>query len=413
MRILLSDGSGLTARQAATHLATAGHEVHVVSADMLGLARFTRHVRRVHRVPPYGRDPYAWLDATLDVLRRERFDALLPTQEQVAILSREADLLRATGVPVALPPFASLRRVQDKVSAHETIAAAGLAQPPTWVARSDAELRAVAHDLPVYVKTAIGTASSGVRLVTGPEQLERVAEELADELEDGLLVQKPVRGDLAMLQAIFREGELVAWHANLRVRDGVNGGAAVKRSVAVPEARDGVARLGAALEWHGALSLDAVLTEDGPRYIDVNPRLVEPGNSGRAQGDLTNALLATTLGRPVSASAQRAGVVTHQLLIALLGAAQRTGSRRAVLVELSAAVRRRGPYRDSLEELTPVRGDLLAGAQMGAVTAALLAYPGLWRPLATGAVENYALTPEGWKAILSAGSATPSGAGGL
>jgi len=56
MRILLSDGAGLTARQCATLLSIAGHEVEALSAEPLCLCRFTRHVRRVHRVPGYGWD---------------------------------------------------------------------------------------------------------------------------------------------------------------------------------------------------------------------------------------------------------------------------------------------------------------------------------------------------------------------
>ncbi|MGO9077416.1 MAG: hypothetical protein ACLQDY_00005 [Streptosporangiaceae bacterium] len=46
MRVLLSDGSGLTARQAAGLLANAGHHVEVLSPDPFCLARFTRRVRR-------------------------------------------------------------------------------------------------------------------------------------------------------------------------------------------------------------------------------------------------------------------------------------------------------------------------------------------------------------------------------
>ena len=42
MRVLLSDGSGLTARQTESQLADAGHRVDVLSPDPLCLARFTR-----------------------------------------------------------------------------------------------------------------------------------------------------------------------------------------------------------------------------------------------------------------------------------------------------------------------------------------------------------------------------------
>ena len=49
MLILLSDGSGLTARQCATVLDRAGHRVEVLSSGGLCLARMTGHVRRVHQ----------------------------------------------------------------------------------------------------------------------------------------------------------------------------------------------------------------------------------------------------------------------------------------------------------------------------------------------------------------------------
>ena len=74
MRVLLSDGSGLTARQTAGLLADAGHTVEVLSPDPVCLARFTRRVRRVWRVPPYGADPLRWLDAALGVYRAAGMD---------------------------------------------------------------------------------------------------------------------------------------------------------------------------------------------------------------------------------------------------------------------------------------------------------------------------------------------------
>src|SRR5262245_11019615 len=121
MRVLLSDGSGLTARQVATQLAVAGHHVEVLTADSLALTRFTRHVRGCHRLPPYGPDPLRWLDAAVGVLRRGRFDVLLPTQEQVAVLARQGGRVTGLGVGLTVPSFASLRRVQDKIAAHTTL----------------------------------------------------------------------------------------------------------------------------------------------------------------------------------------------------------------------------------------------------------------------------------------------------
>jgi membrane protein DedA with SNARE-associated domain/predicted ATP-grasp superfamily ATP-dependent carboligase len=401
LRVLLSDGSGLTARQVATRLGEAGHDVLVASPDRLCLARWTRHVRRVQRVPPYGHNPLGWLEAVLEAIRRDEIDVLFPTQEQAALLSRELERVRGAGAATAVPPFDALARVQDKLSAQRTLAELGLPQPPSSVARTPEELLATER-LPAFVKTPIGTATAGIRHVRDRPELERAAGELAGDnafVNGGVLVQQPAEGPLVMVQAVFRHGRLEAAHANERLRLGARGGASGKRSVPTAPFEQHLGRLGEALRWHGALSLDAVLSAERPLYIDVNPRLVEPGNAWRAGVDLVDALLRVARDQPSRTGRSRVGVATHQLLIALLGAAEQGGGRRGVVRELAAAARRRGPYRDSAEELTPLAGDAEAAVPLAAVSLALLAAPRLWRVFASGAVASYALTPVAWERI--------------
>lgn len=404
MRVLLSDGSGLTARQVATQLAAGGHTVEALTPDPLALTRFTRRVRRVHRVPPYGADPFAWLDIALDVFATGRFDVLVPTQEQVAVLARCAHRLDRAGVVTAVPPFDALARVQDKLAAHATLAEIGLPQPEAAVVPTSAQLAAWQR-LPVFVKTPIGTATRGVRWVDDRASLAALAREWNGEgafAHGGVLVQSPAAGPLVMVQSVFARGRMIASHANLRVREGASGGASHKRSIDLPDVRDQLATLGARLAWHGALSADVILTDAGPVHIDINPRLVEPGNAWRAGVDLVGALLDVAQGStPRVQRPGRPDVATHQLLLAVLGAAQHQGSRRAVLGELAAAARRRGSYEGSTEELTPVRHDPRSAIPVTAATAATLARPSLWQRFSSGAVVNYALTPAAWRQILS------------
>jgi hypothetical protein len=394
VRVLLSDGSGLASRQAATILSRGGHEVEVLAGESLPLTRLTRHVRSLHRVPAYGIDPWGWLDAALGVLRKRRFDVLLPTQEQVPILAREANAVRATGTDIAVPPWEALVRVQDKAAAYATLAELDLPQPRTVVVDSAAELAGL-DNLPVFVKAPVGTASNSVTRVETPAALHAAVRAVGGPA----VVQWPADGPLAMVQAVFREGELLAWHANLRVREGLSGGASHKLSVRPAPLEGQLERLGRALAWHGALSVDAILEDGEPRYIDVNPRLVEPGNAYYAGLDLPELMLRVSLGEPVDRPAPpRVDVRTHQFLLALLGSAARRG-RRGVARELALAAGRRGLYADSAEELTPARGDPIAGAATVGLGSALLVWPGLWRTLSSGAVSAYALTPEAWQAI--------------
>src|SRR5262252_9178612 len=101
MRVLLSEGSGLTSRQVAGRLSELGHEVEVLSSTPLCLTRFTRHLRAVHPVPRFGEAPFAWLEAAQRVAAERNADLLFPTQEQVAVLSAFQHTL---AVPTLVPP---------------------------------------------------------------------------------------------------------------------------------------------------------------------------------------------------------------------------------------------------------------------------------------------------------------------
>lgn len=390
MRILMTDGSGLTARQTANRLWSAGHVVEALAPDPFCLCRFTRHVQHIHSVPKYGSDPLAWLDAALAIYESGRFDVLFPTQEQVAVLASVPERLRDRGVVTAVPPFSALAAVQDKVSAFHTLTRLGLPQPrgstrpEGWTT------------FPAYVKEPIGTASGGVRRVGSTEELAQVSH------AGTTLIQAAVDGPLAMCQSVFDHGSLVAFHANLRTGEGANGGASHKESVDLPEARTWLEVLGADLAWHGALSADVIVTDAGPSFIDINPRLVEPENAWQAGVDLVGAMLDVGSGAHSGEPSRRTGSVkTHQLLLAVLGAAQQGSGRRGVAAELLGAYRRSGPYSDSVEELTPAHRDPIALAPLAMASVSALIWPPSWSWFASGSVENYALTPEGWEQILA------------
>jgi biotin carboxylase len=411
MRVLLTEGNGLTSRQVATHLDRLGHHVEVLTPDPLCLARFTRHVRRLHRSPRLAADPLGWMDRTLEVCAARRIDLLFPTHEHGIVLAHQHRRLADAGVLTAVAPFASYARVFDKVAAHDTLTDLRIGEPPTVVTRDPAELRACPK-FPVFVKRAVGNSSTGVTRVTTPEQLDALADQLATDgaFADGVLVQRAAKGRMVMAQGVFADGELVAFHANLRLREGADGSAAIKRSTRKPEVREQMAALGQALGWHGALSADVFVRRDAPpSWIDVNPRLVEPANAYRAGVDLVAAYVEVARGTGVGAARGAAGAedaqpghVTHQLLMSLLGAAQRGAGRRTIAAEVFAATRHRGDYAKSIEELTPVRGDARAGIVPAAVALALLARPSSYGWFTNGAAPNYALGADGWRTLRDA-----------
>ena len=405
MRILLSEGSGLTSRQTAGLLAASGHRVGVLSSDRTALTRWTRAVSAWHRVPPFGPDPLAWLDAALAVAARHGYEMLLPTQEQAAVMSWAVDRgAWPAGLATAVPAFASLARVQDKLSAARTLDAFGVPRP-RWAAIRDPGDAADWDAYPAFVKTPIGTASAGVRRVRCRGELAAAlrAGPYAEALRGGgLLLEQEIDGPLAMVQAVFDRGRLVAFHANKRVAEGAGGGACHKESVLLPGVRDRIAQLGRGLGWHGALSADVIADARGRHVvIDVNPRLVEPVNAWRSGTDLVGALVDAARGRPpADRPSGRGGVRTHQLLLSILGVAERTGSRRAVWREVVRASRHSGLYRGSAEELTPIRRDVRAAVPVVVALALASLRPSLGGRMADKGTGAYSITPQGWDRLV-------------
>ncbi len=400
MKVLLTEGSGLASRQIATRLDELGHEVLAAVSDPLCLARFTRHVHHLVRVPPFGQDPLGWFEAVLERAVVLGVEVVFPTQEQVAVLSHQLPRLTAAGVHTAVPPFAALRRLQDKVAASATLEESGVAQPRTAVVHDPSTVGSWTA-FPAFVKAPIGTASSGVRRVHDQDELAEAVRSLLEGGSNGVvLVQAGVDGTLVMAQSVFDTGTLVAFAANERAREGVNGSASVKRSTDLPHLRAALERLGRRLQWHGALSVDAIVTPQGPLVIDVNPRLVEPANATASGTDPVGALLAVAMGTALPQVLEpRVGVTTHQLLMSILGAAQHTGRRRNVVCEVATALAHRGAYAGSREELLPPRGDWRTVSLPVLAAIATLIRPSSYRWFTEGAVVSYALSPEGWRVL--------------
>ena len=366
MRVLLSDGSSLTSRQCATLLAGAGHQVGVLLPQPLALTRATVAVRRWHRVPRYGPDPLGWAAAALAVLDAGGYDVILPTSEQVAVLSLLIDDVTRRGAATAVPPYSALCRVQDKLAAEALLTQLGLPRPRATVAAAPEQLLCAA--LPAYLKAPIGTASTGVRYATSTADLAAAVPAftaLGAFGLGGVLIQQPVAGPLVMVQAVFDNGRLVAASASRRDREGASGGASLKTTVPLGPITTDLERLGTALTWHGALSLDVIDSPDGPVIVDINPRLVEPGNAAAAGLDLVATLLEVAGGlSPRRRPDPKPDVRTHQLLLALLAAAATAKPRRALVFELARAATHSGPYRHSREELTPLAGDPIAAVAL-------------------------------------------------
>jgi predicted ATP-grasp superfamily ATP-dependent carboligase len=406
-RVLLTEASSASAREVLTVLGRHGHEVGVMDSGGISFTALSRWVTRRHKSPRFADDPSSYLDALRRVLASHSYDVLLPTHEQLVALARHREEFGRLVAGLAVPDFAAVTHLQDKAAAIRLFDKLGLPQPGTALVTDESGLLGQAVRRPVYVKLPVATSSRGVWRADDAPRLSWIAAQPAvrDVFATGgeVLVQRALPGPVVMVQALFDRGQLVGAHTVLRRREGVQGSASAKESVMLPDVAQHLAKLGAALGWHGPMSLDAVLDEDDGllHYIDVNPRLVEPLNAELAGADLVQRWLRLSYGEEIGPlPLARIGVRTHMVLMAVVRHAELGRGRRAVLRELTQAVTRRGWYAESQEELLPIRSDPAGALLLGAVSFCLLVAPQLWQPLAGTGTPAHALTPEGWRQLL-------------
>ncbi len=406
LAVLLSEGNSTSAREAITILGLSGHRIEVCDPGRYCLARFSRFVRKLHRCPPLRDDPAGYLAFTERLLAAKTFDVLLPIHEQGFVFARASEHL-AVRAGLALPVFENYRLVHNKAGFGRLLDQLGLPQPPTRIVMSEIELRAAVR-FPCVLKTSIGTASRGVWIVRGEHELDDALRDLRPAglsangiFTDEMLMQDFVAGPVGKAQAVFCHGELLGFHGYRQIAAGEGGGEAIKESDSRADVRAHVTAIGAHLNWHGALSVDYVLADDGtPLLIDCNPRLVEPMSAWLAGIDLVGLLLAISLGqKPVSLPPGRDGVRTHLAMQALLGCASRGGRRLDLMREAWRLATGSGAYGGSREELTPLRHDWRSVVPLAMVAIALLIRPRFAAKMARKGWGAHLLDPASIRAI--------------
>ena len=378
LRVLVSEGNSTSAREAITILGLSGHLIEVCDPGGFSLVRFSRFVRKFHRCPGMQDDPAGFLSFVEKLLAARHFDVLLPTHEQGFLFARAPQRLKGRA-GLALPSFDSYRTAHSKAGFSRLLDRLGVPQPATRIVKSEIELRDVIR-FPSVVKTSVGTASRGIWFVRDAAGLDGALQELTTSgaFVDEVLVQDLIAGTTEKAQAVFCRGKLIGFHAYRQIAPGVGGGEAIKQSVSRPVLRAHVADIGDKLGWHGALSVDYILPDDGatPFLVDCNPRLVEPMSAYLAGTDLVGLLLRVSLGEtPDALPESREGVRTHLAMQALLGCASRGGARRDIIRECWQLATGGGRYADSAEEMTPLRLDWISVVPLVMVAIVLLAAP--------------------------------------
>jgi hypothetical protein len=391
VRVLLTEGSSLTSREVVTCLGPRGYHLEVLDPDPLCLVRFSRWVKKVHGCPHAGTDPLQYLQTLGTVVAQRGIDVVLPTHEQAWLLAAARPLL-APGVRVAVADVSAFERVQSKVAFAGLLDRLGLPQPRWRLVGAASDL--ADFPFPYWLKAAFSTAGQGVREVVDARTRDVALNALTCAAMP-VMAQQPARGQYGQVQGLFDRGRLVAVHTSVERAGGMGGSAAARLGVDHSRPREDIAVLGETLSWHGGLTLDYFHEDGSPRYIECNPRTVEPGNATASGVNIPDLQIRLTLGQELGRAPRvgRAGARTHGTIALLLGMASRGRSRWSLLGEILAAVLRRGQYADSVEQLTPLLRDPPSLAPAALVAVQLLVMPQRASAIAGRAVRSYSIGP--------------------
>lgn len=405
LRVLIPEGSSLSAREAVAALGATDCLIDILDPDPYCICRFSRFVRKVYRSPRLSDAPREFESFLLSHITDHSYDVVLPVHECAFMLSAIADEI-GKRCAVAVAPFEAFERLQSKVRFFELASALDLPHPPTQVITSLTGFP-LGKPMPYYVKTAFGTAGDGTWRVSSEAERTRVLEALSVRQSAGnlgpLLIQDIVPGKLEVAQSVFQNGKLVAIHGYRQQIGGVGGSASGRISLHRPEILSHLRHLGETLGWHGALMLDYIFNDSTGEFwfIDPNPRLGETMNAAFAGVNLPQVMVRVSKGEPVNWIDTKGGVRSHILLPALLAIAIDDPSRWAVLREIVLAVCRSGHYVGSREEIASIRRDFLSFLPTVFVAIRLLASPSVAKPIAARAIRNYALSEHAANVIVA------------
>lgn len=270
-------------------------------------------------------------------------DAVCPIDAVLCLvdtrLPEAARLARRLGLRHLNPASAALLR--DKFEVRRALAACGLTQPAFALATSNAALRAAVEQLglPLLIKPADGFGSQNIVLLRYPEDLDPLLSPLADMLPSGvdyglgarasdrLLVERHMSGRVIGCDSLTENGR----HRLLGVHEkeffappsfAIRGGCFTpnRGQFAAIEAYLFATLDALGFDW-GAAHTEIMLTADGPRLIEVNPRLVGARIARLVAYALARSLhadlIALHVGEPApSAPAAPAGVAVTRWIVA-------------------------------------------------------------------------------------------------
>ncbi len=285
MRVLVTDGNERAALAVTRALGREAIEVIVGAETQRSLASASRYCRESVSYPSPYQDPQGFVNALLDVVRKQRVDALFPVSD-IAMHVIGPEKTRFAGYThIPTPDAETFSEISDKYRLMQQAVAQGVAIPETLFV-PDGQLDSVIEkvcEFPVVVKPGCSLVKEGqqwkktsVCYAESRDALMRLYNE-RPYLRQPSLIQRRVVGEGQGLFVLMNQGLPLGMFAHRRLRERPpSGGVSVLReSIALPKAMvDATLTLLQRVNWHGVAMVEFKVdaARHRPLLMEINGR---------------------------------------------------------------------------------------------------------------------------------------------
>ncbi|HTK09811.1 MAG TPA: hypothetical protein VL485_21745 [Ktedonobacteraceae bacterium] len=270
----MTGGRAFVTLELARQFSRQGHRVIVAESVPVHLCRYSRCVRKHYRVPRPNAEPEAYIDALIDIIRREQIDLLIPTCEEIFFIAQGRERLQAH-CHVFVASFAQMQRLHSKWDFIQCASQHHLTVPDTHYLASQNDLRSfLAHNQrPFVLKPVFSRFATNVICCADTRSFPPTLASLPISARYPWVAQEMMVGQAFCTYSIASQGRLLA-HTVYPLHYRAGQGACIHfEAVEHPAIDQWVARFVECEQFSGQIAFDMIVTADGTVYpLECNPR---------------------------------------------------------------------------------------------------------------------------------------------
>lgn len=279
-RVLILDGDTRQSLPIMRALRAKGHRITVACESRLGMGWLSRFPHRRVLVPSVAKEPNAFADAVIGLLRHDPHDVTIPLFDLCAhvVAERKQELEQYTRVPLVDHDIFMLAR--DKANTMRICQENNIACPRTWFPEEqpiDQIGREVRY--PVLVKPRIGHGAAGIRSAHSLTELNEVYSRVVECYGPSIVQEFISQTDIQYKAQLFRDrdGSYKAGVVfnKLRYFPVTGGTSSVNCTVRRDDILDTCRRLLDRMNWTSYADVDLIQDpRDGiAKVMEINPRV--------------------------------------------------------------------------------------------------------------------------------------------